>query len=113
MTVLIADDSRTVAQRLTTLFSKVRGLEIVGHAGRFPEALRAVQSLRPDVAILDLQMLEGRGIEVLKTIKQGPVSPIVIVLTNHAYPQYRKKCLENGAHFSSTSPRSSRRRPRS
>jgi DNA-binding NarL/FixJ family response regulator len=98
MTVLIADDSRAVTERLTTLFSKVRGIEIVGHAGTFPEALRAVHSLRPDVVILDLQMPGGRGIEVLKTIKEGQASPIVIVLTNHAYPQYRKRCLENGAH---------------
>src|SRR5271167_3135809 len=60
--------------------------------------MRAVQSLRPDIVILDLHMSAGRGTEVLKTIKQGQVSPIVIVLTNHAYPQYRKKCLENGAH---------------
>jgi DNA-binding NarL/FixJ family response regulator len=98
MTVLIADDSRTVAERLTTLFSKVRGVEIVGHAGTFPEALRAVQSLRPNVVTLDLQMSGGRGVEVLKTIKKGQAGPIVIVFTNHAYPQYRKKCLENGAH---------------
>jgi len=53
---------------------------MVGHAVTFPEALRVVQSRRPDIVIWDLQMPGGRGTEVLKTIKKGQVSPIVNVL---------------------------------
>jgi DNA-binding NarL/FixJ family response regulator len=99
MTVLIADDSQVVAKRLMTMLAELRGIEIAGHAGTVPEALHAVRSLRPNVVILDLQMPGGRGMDVLKTIKREQPSSMVIVLTNHGYPQYSKKCMENGARF--------------
>ena len=37
--------------------------------------------------------------DLLKTIKREQPGSTVIVLTNHGYPQYSKKCLENGARF--------------
>jgi DNA-binding NarL/FixJ family response regulator len=98
MKVLIADDSQVVAERLRTLLSEVIGIEIAGLAGTVPEALHAVRSLRPDVVILDLQIPGGRGMDVLKTIRKEQPGLTVIVLSNHSHSQYRKKCLENGAH---------------
>ena len=98
MTVLIADDSQVVTERLRTMLSELRGIEIAGHAGTAPEALHAVRSLRPNVVLLDLQMPGGHGMDVLKTIKREQAGLVVIVLTNQSHPQYRKKCLENGAH---------------
>jgi len=97
MTVLIADDSQVVAERLSSMLSELSGIEIAGHAGTVPEALHAVRSLRPDVVILDLQMPGGHGMDVLKTTKREQPGLTVIVLTNHSHWQYRKKCLENGA----------------
>ncbi len=98
MTVLIADGSQAVVERLTTMLSELPGIRIV-HAGTATEALGAVRSLRPDVVLLDLQLPGGRGIDVLKTIGRVHPSSIVIVFTNHSHPQYRKTCLANGAHF--------------
>jgi len=49
--------------------------------------------------LLVLQMPGGRGMDLLKTIKREQPGSTVIVLTNHGYPQYSKKCLENGARF--------------
>jgi DNA-binding NarL/FixJ family response regulator len=97
MTVLIADDSQVVVERLRATLSELRGIELAGHAGTVPEALHAVRSLRPDVVILDLQMPGGRGMDVLKTIRREQPGSTVIVLTNHSHLQYRKRCLENGA----------------
>jgi len=98
MTVLIADDSQVVAERLKTLLSEVSGIETAGQAGTVPEALHAVRSLRPDVVVLDVQMPRGRGIDVLKTIRRERTALAVIVLASQSHSQYRKKCLENGAH---------------
>jgi len=41
----------------------------------------------------------GSGIDVLQDIKQGHAAPIVMILTNFPYPQYRKKCADAGADF--------------
>ena len=49
--------------------------------------------------ILDIRLLGGSGIDVLRTLKQEKPSPHVIMLTNYPYPQYREKCLEAGADF--------------
>ena len=97
MTVLIADDSQVVTERLRAMLSELGGVELAGHAGTVPEALHAVRSLRPDVVILDLHMPGGRGMDVLKTIRREQPGSAVVVLTNHSYSQYRKRCLENGA----------------
>jgi DNA-binding NarL/FixJ family response regulator len=102
MTVLIADDSDALVRRLVGLLADVDGLEVIGRAGTVPEVSRAIRTLKPDVVILDLQMPGGSGIDVLEGLQQDgatPVVPVVIVLTNHAGPQYRKKCLKSGARF--------------
>jgi CheY-like chemotaxis protein len=51
------------------------------------------------VAILDIRMPSGSGLQVLETIKQDTTSPVVIVLTAFPYPQYRTKCRELGADY--------------
>ncbi len=103
MRVLIADDSEALVQRLVTTLAKLDGIEIVGHAETVAEAAEGVRNLRPDVVILDIRMPGGSGIDVLDGMKRDRVTPTVIVLTNYDYPQYRKKCLQSGASFFSTS----------
>ena len=99
MRLLIADDSEVIVQRLVTMLAGVDGLEIVGRAGTVLEASRAVRALKPDAMILDLRMPGGSGIDVLESMKRDGVAPIVIVLTNYLYPQYRRRCQESGAQF--------------
>lgn len=99
MKVLIADDSEFIVRRLITMFAEIKGVEIADQAGTVAEASTAAARLRPDVVILDMQMPGGTGIDVLKSMQKNSVTSTVIVLTNHAFPQYRKKCLQSGAHF--------------
>ena len=99
MRVLIADDSAAVRQRLKTMLSELPGIEIVGQAEDAPQARESILELRPDVVILDIRMPMGSGIEVLRDIKQRKHAPVVIMLTNYPYPQYRKRCLDAGADF--------------
>ena len=99
MMFFIADDSDEVRGRLVELLSEVEGAEVVGQAANAVEAVEAIGCLKPHVVILDIWMPGGSGIDVLKKIKQGGGSPVVLMLTNHASPQYRKKCLEWGADF--------------
>jgi len=99
MTFFIADDSETVCERLIDLLSEVEGAEVIGQAANVGDAVEGVRRLKPHVVILDIQMPGGSGIDVLKEIKRGGLPPLVLMLTNHASPQYRKKCLEWGADF--------------
>jgi DNA-binding NarL/FixJ family response regulator len=99
MKVLIADDSELIVQRLMAMLSHVRGVEIVDQVGTVEETRRAMRKFRPDAVILDMQMPGGSGIDVLESMKKERLVSTVIVLTNHPYAPYRKKCLQIGAQF--------------
>ena len=98
MKVFLIDDSAQVIERLMEMLAPLPGVEVVGHAADIPEALLALPSASPDVVLLDLHLPSGSGIEVLEAIKKEMPATIVIVLTNYAFPQYKQKCLELGAH---------------
>jgi len=97
--VVIADDSLIVQERLVTILDELAGVEVVGQVENVAEAIRSIRNLRPDVVILDIHMPGGSGVDVLRTIKQDPVRPVVIILTNYPYSEYRQKCLQAGADF--------------
>lgn len=97
--VFIVDDSSIVQERLVSLLRELAGIEIVGQAGTAHNAIVGIQRLKPDVVILDLRMPDNNGLTVLKTIKQGLVTPVVIVLTNHASAIYRRECRLAGADY--------------
>jgi DNA-binding NarL/FixJ family response regulator len=99
MRVLIADDSEVIVQRLMALLAHVSGVDIVDQVGTVEETKEAVRRLRPDAVILDMQMPGGSGIDVLESMKKDRLISTVIVLTNHPYAPYRKKCLQVGAKF--------------
>jgi DNA-binding NarL/FixJ family response regulator len=97
--VFIADDSLIVREHLVTMLEELAGIKVVGQAENVAEAISAIRILQPDVVILDIRMPGGNGIDVLQTIKQDEVAPMVIILTNYPYPAYRQKCLQAGADF--------------
>jgi len=99
MKVLIVDDSKVVRERLITMFSELKGVEVIGQAEDSAEAVEAIQKSKPEAVILDIRMPGGSGIDVLKRIKKEKPNLLVIMLTNYPYPQYRKKCMDAGADF--------------
>lgn len=99
MRVLIADDSDLIRQRLGTMLSELRGMELAGEARDSLEATKLALTLKPDAVILDIRMPAGSGFDVLENIKRVAPAPKVIMLTNHPYPQYRKRAEDAGADF--------------
>jgi DNA-binding NarL/FixJ family response regulator len=98
--VFIADDSETIRERLVELLSTLDGVTVVGQAADVPSAQSGIQSSRPDVAIVDIQMPGGTGIDVVRNLKRGQVGgPSFIMYTNYGNPQYRKACADAGADF--------------
>jgi len=99
MKVLIADDSQIVRERLAYLLGDVEGVEIVGQAEDAVEGSNLAEALKPDVAILDVRMPRGSGLDVLRSIKRDNPSATVIVLTNFVDPEARQLCLARGADY--------------
>lgn len=95
----MVDDSQITRERLTSLLNELDFINIVGVADNPISATESIVSLRPDIVILDIFLLGGSGIHVLKNIRSRGVTSKVIVLTNYAQEAYRKKCFEEGADF--------------
>ena len=99
MKLFIVDDSEIMRDRLTTMFSDIKDVEVVGYAEETIEAIKLIREISPDIVILDIRIPGGSGIDVLENIKKEKNSPIVIVLTNYPYPQYRERCIKLGAEY--------------
>ena len=97
--VLLVDDSRFVRSRLRRLLEESDTKCVVMEARTVAEAEKALQSLRPDVVVLDLSLPDGTGFGLLPRIKQAVPESVVILLTNHEGPAIRKRALSLGADF--------------
>jgi two-component system, LytTR family, response regulator len=92
--VLIADDEPRARQFLEKLLGEHDELDIVASARGGAEALEHVQTLKPDVAFLDIHMPDLSGLEVARHLR-GPDAPIVIFVT--AYDRYAVEAFELAA----------------
>lgn len=99
MKVFIADDSREIRNRIVTMLSDLETIDVIGQAENVEDAINSIREINPDVVILDIRMPGGSGIDVLENIEKKNRLPVIIMLTNYPYPQYRKKCMDAGADF--------------
>lgn len=99
MKLLIIDDFKEVRTALKKLLSPIKGLVIIGEAKNSAEAIDKTKKLKPDIVLLDIGMPDGNGFEILTKIKKLRPDTKVILLTNFAAEQFRKKGLELGAGY--------------
>jgi NarL family two-component system response regulator LiaR len=84
ISVLIADDHAVVREGLRAFLALQDDIEVVGEAADGEEAVAAVASLQPDVALVDLVMPKVDGIEAIKRIRTLAAATRVVVLTSFA-----------------------------
>lgn len=100
MKVLIVEDSPEICERLRNMVAELENIELLADVDNEKDAIASICNQHPDTVILDLTLAQGSGIEVLKQVKQNNNCPCkIVILTNYAYPQYRKKCMQLGADY--------------
>ena len=77
----------------------IEGAELVGEAGNVGAAIAGIRSTHPGALILDLQLEDGSGLDVLKAVHPSTSALHVAVLTNYATDQHRRACLDAGAEY--------------
>ena len=99
--VIIVEDSAIIRARLAESLGEMPNVEIVGQVETEAEALALLKEARWDAAVLDLQLKQGTGLGVLKSLAHGarPANTKIIVFTNYAFPQYRDRSLSLGADY--------------
>lgn len=98
--IFLVEDSAILRDRLSEAFAAWGKITMVGHAETEAVADAALRAGDWDVLILDLQLLQGTGLGVLRNLR-GHRKPgtSVIVLTNYAIPSYRARSMELGADY--------------
>jgi DNA-binding LytR/AlgR family response regulator len=92
--VIIADDERPARLFLKAILQNFDDVKIVGEAENGIEAVEIIKSVKPDLALLDLQMPEATGIEVVKLLRKDQL-PLVAFVT--AYDEFAVKAFELNA----------------
>ncbi|MGP9683176.1 response regulator [Brachybacterium sp. AOP3-A1-3] len=91
--VILVDDENLIRSALATMLSLEDDLDVRGEAATVADGARLARAEQPDVAVLDLQLPDGDGLELATRI--GQVSPATrcLILTSHARPGYLKRAL--------------------
>jgi len=87
ITVLLLDGHEVVRRGVAELVNTEADLEVIGEAGTASEALSLVKRLEPDVAILDVRLAEGNGIEVCREIRSEHPDVACLILTSFSDDQ--------------------------
>jgi two-component system, NarL family, response regulator NreC len=94
--ILLADDHQLVRSGLRLLIEQQSDLSVVGEASNGREAVALANSLRPDVAVMDISMPSLSGTEAAYQITQSHPEIAVIVLSMHPDESYVLRALKAG-----------------
>ena len=95
--VLLAEDHTLVRAGLCTLVSALEGIVVVGEAGDGHQTLAMVESLHPDLVLMDIAMPGLNGLEATTRVVKAHPQVKVIILSMHANEEYVIESLRAGA----------------
>jgi DNA-binding NarL/FixJ family response regulator len=95
--IVIADDHPVFRHGLCQLIETEQGLTVLGEASDGQVALRMIQELRPDVAVLDVNMPHLKGFDVAREVQRQQLSVGIIFLTMHDDESMFNEALNLGA----------------
>jgi DNA-binding NarL/FixJ family response regulator len=97
MRVLLADDHRLVRAGLRALLDATPNVEVVAEAADGEEAMRLIQELQPDLALLDIAMPKMSGLALLHQITAAGLRTRVLLLSMYDNDEYVAEAIRAGA----------------
>jgi DNA-binding NarL/FixJ family response regulator len=96
--VLLVDDHPIVRQGLALLIDREGDLSVCGEADGAHSAFHAIETLRPDLVVLDISLSGPDGLDVLKEIRMKTASLPVLILSMHDESIYAERAMRAGAN---------------
>jgi len=95
--ILIVDDHPLVRAGLAQLIGDTTDLEVCGEAGDMSSALKLLDAMTPDLAIIDLSLSGGSGLDLIERIKARNKEILILVASMHDESLYAERVLALGA----------------
>lgn len=95
--ILLVEDHASFRQTLAILFEHEPEFEVVGQAGTLAEARRVLQSVETDLAVVDLSLPDGEGVELIEELGDAGPSLTTLVLTASVDRGDHARAVEAGA----------------
>lgn len=98
--VLLIEDSPALRTLLSGMIEDIDGIEIIGEVDAEDQALAVIEQYHPDLAIIDLELNQGSGLNVLRQIsaqRERYQDLRAVVFSNHAHASVRERCRMLGA----------------
>lgn len=99
MDVLILEDSSLLRGMLIDVLASVAGIRVVGEAEDEATGLELTERLKPDLVIIDLELVTGSGIGYLTRLREHQEiygSPLAVIFSNHSSAILRRRCESIG-----------------
>ncbi len=97
ITIVLADDHHVVRQGLRSLLETEPDLQVVGEASDGLEAIQLVESVHPDILVLDLMMRGMNGLEVAREVSKRSTGTRIVILSMYDNEAYVLGALRAGA----------------
>jgi len=94
--VLLAEDQAMVRGALTALLKLEPDIDVVGAAAEGEEAWRAIQQLKPDLVVTDIEMPGVTGIELAQRVQRYEIPSKVVIVTTFARAGFLRRALDAG-----------------
>jgi two-component system, NarL family, response regulator DesR len=95
--VLLAEDQAMVRGALAALLSREKDIEVVAEVARGNAVVEAALSSQPDVALLDIEMPDGSGLDAAQGLRTALPSCRIVILTTFGRSGYLRRAMESGA----------------
>ncbi len=99
--VYLVEDSPVLRDRVIESLEETVDSRVVGSADTEDDAVSGIAASTPDAVVLDIQLRQGNGLNVLRRLRglRLDVRPLVIVLTNYSDPEFRVRARSAGTDF--------------
>ena len=94
---MIVDDHEIVRRGIAEIVDRDESLEVVAEAGSVADAVRRADLVRPDVILVDLQLPDGTGIDIMNSLRASHPQILPVVLTSFDDDEALAESLEAGA----------------
>ena len=97
--IFVVEDSSIVRERLVAVLHELAGVYVVGEAENANAAVAGILRTQPHLVLLDVHLVDGTGMDVLRAIHPRLPDIVFVVLTNYSELIYRHAYLKAGAAF--------------